>query len=102
MKIDFYIPKDQTIPLQLRVKVNEEYDVYYEAFPDDFGYKFSFFKIQGVTKEMARAITDEIVSQMIDQSYDHGSQWRENKTREIIENDFEIIVKVYFRVRDAG
>lgn len=102
MKIDFYIPKDQTIPLQLRVKVNEEYDVYYEAFPDDFGYEFSFFKIQGVTKEMARAITDEIVSQMIDQSYDHGSQWRENKTREIIENDFEIIVKVYFRVRDAG
>lgn len=102
MKIDFYIPKDQTIPLQLRVKVNEEYDVYYEAFPDDFGYKFSFFKIQGVTKEMARAITDEIVSQMIDQSYDHDSQWRENKTREIIENDFEIIVKVYFRVRDAG
>lgn len=102
MKIDFYIPKDTAIPLQLRLKVNEQYDVYYEEFADVFGYEFTFFKIQGVTQEMARAITDEIVLRMIDQSYDHGSSWRENKTREVIENDFKIIVKVYFRVRDAG
>lgn len=102
MKIDFYIPKDTAIPLQLRLKVNEQYDVYYEASADVFGYEFTFFKIQGITKEMAIAITDEIVLRMIDQSWDHGSQWRENKVRTIDENDFKIIVKVYFRVRDAG
>lgn len=102
MKIDFYIPKDTAIPLQLRLKVNDQYDVYYKAFADAFGYEFTFFKIQGITKEMATAITDEIVLRMIDQSYDHGSQWRENKVRTIDENDLKIIVNVYFKVRDAG
>lgn len=102
MKIDFYIPKDQTIPIQLRLKVNEQYDVYYESIATAFGYEFTFFKIQGVTQEMAIAITDEIVLRMIDQSYDHGSSWRESNVREIVETDFQIIVKVYFRVRDAG
>ena len=102
MKIDFYIPKDETIPTQLRVKVNEQYDVYYKRLGNTFGYEFIFYKFQGVTNEMARAITDEIVLRMIDQSYDHGSSWRENNVREIVETDFQIIVKVYFEVRDAG
>lgn len=102
MKIDFYIPKDETIPTQLRVKVNEQYDVYYKRLGNTFGYEFIFYKFQGVTNEMARAITDEIVLRMIDQSYDHGSSWRENNVREIVETDFQIIVKVYFGVRDAG
>lgn len=102
MKIDFYIPKDTTIPLQLRLEVNEQYSVYYKESADVFGYEFTFFKIQGITKEMATAIVDEIVLRMIDQSYDHGAHWRETKVREYFENDFKIIVKVYFRVRDAG
>ena len=102
MKIDFYIPKDTAIPLQLRLKVNEQYDVYYEASADVFGYEFTFFKIQGITKEMATAITDEIVLRMIDQSYDHGSSWREDETREFTENDYTITIVVHFRVRDAG
>lgn len=102
MKIDFYIPKDQTIPLQLRLKVNEQYDVYYEALADVFGYEFTFFKIQGITKEMATAITDEIVLRMIDQSYDHGASWRESKVQGYFENDHEIAITVYFKVRDAG
>lgn len=102
MKIDFYIPKDETIPTQLRLKANDQYDVYYKRLGNTFGYEFIFYKFQGVTNEMARAITDEIVLRMIDQSYDHGSSWRENNVREIVETDFQIIVKVYFRVRDAG
>lgn len=102
MKIDFYIPKDETIPTQLRVKVNEQYDVYYERLAHAFGYRFSFFKFQGVTQEMARAITDEIVSRMVDQFYDHGAQWREDETREFTENDYTITIVVHFRVRDAG
>ena len=102
MKIDFYIPKDTAIPLQLRLKVNEQYDVYYEKIAGTFGYKFTFYKINDITKEMAIAITDEIVLRMIDQSYDHDSSWRERDIREIFESDFKIIVNVYFRVRDAG
>lgn len=51
---------------------------------------------------MARAITDGIVSRMVDQSYYHGAQWREDETREFTENDYTITIVVHFRVRDAG
>lgn len=102
MKINFYIPKDEKIPTRLRVKVDESLDVYYEQLPDAFGYKFSFFQSQGVTLNMATTITDEIVSRMVSQSYDHGAQWRECGIREIVLNDWELSITVFFRVRDAG
>lgn len=101
MKIDFYIPKGQAIPTQLRVKVDETIDVYYECTPNG-GWKFEFFKHQGVTLEMAEAITDEIVSKMIWQSYDHGAQWRECGVREIVNDEWDLSITVFFRVRDAG
>lgn len=102
MKIDFYIPQDKVIPTELRLKVDGQYDVYYENSPNDFSYRFSFFKFQGITMEMARAIVDEIVSRMIDQSYDHGAQWKEYWGREFVENDYKIQITAFFRVRDAG
>ncbi len=102
MKIDFYIPENQTIPTQLRVKVDENIDVYYDRISDAFGWKFKFFKHQGVTLEKAIAITDELVSKMISQSYDHGAQWRECGNREIVDNEWDLYIKVFFRVRDAG
>lgn len=102
MKIEFYIPKDEMIPTQLRVKVDEAIDVYYKRLPDAFGFKFDFFKHQGVTLEMATAITDEIVSKMISQSYDHGAQWREYGVREIVNDKWDLSITVFFRVRDAG
>ena len=46
-------------------------------------------------------ITDEIVSRMIEQSYNHGAQWREC-SRDVIDNDFNLSIAVFFRVRDAG
>lgn len=102
MKIEFYVPKDQTIPLQLRLKVDGKFDVDYDRLSDTFGWKFEFSKFQGVTLEMANAITDEIVSRMISQSYDHGAQWRERGVREIVNDEWELSVTVFFRVRDAG
>lgn len=102
MKIEFYIPKDEVIPTRLRVKVNEAIDVYYKRLPDEFGLEFAFFKHQGVTLEMATAITDEIVSRMISQSYDHGAQWRECGVREIVNDECDLNITVFFRVRDAG
>ena len=100
MKIEFYIPKDQIIPTQLRVKVNDTIDVYYER--TFSGWKFDFFKHQGVTLEMATAITDEIVSKMIWQSYDHGAQLRECGVREIVNDEWDLSITVFFRMRDAG
>ena len=102
MKIVFYTPKGEVIPTQLRVKVDGSIDVYYERLPDEFGFKFDFFKHQGVTLEMATAITDEIVRKMISQSYDHGAQWRECGVREIVNDEWELSITVFFRVRDAG
>ena len=102
IKIDFYIPENQTIPTQLRVKVDENIDVYYDRTASGFGWKFEFFKHQGVTLEMATAITDEIVSKMISQSYDHGAQWRECGVREVVNDEWDLSITVFFRVRDAG
>lgn len=102
MKIEFYIPKDEKIPTQLRVKVDDKIDVYYDALPDTFGWSLKFFKHQGVTSEMVNAITDEIVHLMSWQSYDHGAYWKERGVREIKEEDYIFVVNVYFRVRDAG
>lgn len=102
MKIEFYIPDGETIPTQLRVKVDGALDVYYNRLSNDFGWRFEFFKHQGVTLEMATAITDEIVSRMISQSYDHGAQWRECGVREIVNDEWDLSITVFFRVRDAG
>lgn len=102
MKIEFYVPEGQAIPTQLRVKVDGDIDVYYDRDPDDFGWKFKFFRHQGVTLEMAISITDEIVSKMISQSYDHGAQWRKYGTREIVNDEWDLTITVFFRVRDAG
>ena len=102
MKIEFYTPKDESIPMRLRLRVDGEIDVYYESLRDAFGYKFDFFKSQGVTVEMATAITDEIVGRMISQSYDHGAQWRECRIREIVNDEWDLSITVYFYVRDAG
>lgn len=98
----FYIPEDQKIPTHLRVRVDNSIDVYYSRLIDSFGYKFDFFKHQGVTLEMAIAITDEIVSMLVYQSYDHGAQWRECRVRDVVNSEFTLSITVYFRVRDAG
>ena len=102
MKIEFYISKPEIIPTRLRVKVDGEIDVYYARLPEAFGFKFEFFKHQGVTLEMATDITDEIVRKMESQSYDHGAQWRECGVREVVNDEWDLSITVYFRVRDAG
>lgn len=101
MKIEFYIPKGEIIPTQLRLKVDDAIDVYYKRVPIALGWRFEFLKSQ-VTQSIATAITDEIVSQMTSQSYDHGAQWRECGVREIEENKFMVCITAFFRKRDAG
>ena len=102
MNIAFYTPEYETIPTRLRVKVDEKIDVYYERLNDKFGWRFEFFKHQGVTLEMATSIVDEMISQMISQSYDHGVQWRECGVRDVVNDDFDLQITVFLRVRDVG
>lgn len=102
MKIEFYIPKDETIPTQFRLKV-DGMDVYYEKVDGEFAYDFTLF---GKAKETATEIVDRIVSIMCNQSYDHGAEWREIKTKRMIlyspvEEWDHLIIRVYFRIKDA-
>lgn len=100
MKIEFYIPKDETIPTQLRLKV-DGMDVYYEKVHNDFAYDFTLW---GKARENSTAIVDAIVRRMCSQSYDHGAEWRE-RNRETIEHGPEewsaLVIRVYFRIKDA-
>ena len=100
MKIEFYIPKDETIPTQLRLKV-DGMDVYYEKVDGEFAYDFTLF---GKAKAKPTEIIDQIVSVMCNQSYDHGSEWRESR-RKVLHSPVEewdhLIIRVYFRIKDA-
>ena len=101
MNIQFYIPKSQTIPTQLRVLVDGHH-VYYDPVPDGFGYDFQFFSNE--TEEEAMKIVDELASIMCSQSYDHGSQWRV-VSKEVVQQEERyrcgVIIRVMFRVRDS-
>ena len=102
MKIKFYIPDDERIPAALRLKVDDSIDVYYKRDSANFAYTFSFLPvIQNVNLDIATAIVDEIVSTMVSQSYDHGAQWRERGVREIKNDEYELSITVYFRLRDS-
>ena len=71
--IEFYIPKSQTIPTRLLLKVDGK-QVNYEPAEDVFGYNFEF--ISGETLEEALDIAKDIASIMCSQSYDHDACWR--------------------------
>lgn len=102
MEIKFYIPKDETIPTRLRLKV-DGMDVYYERVKGEFAYDFTLFD---KAKEKYTEIIDQLVSIMCNQSYDHGAEWRERKERRFVvhypakEWDY-MIIRVYFRIKDS-
>lgn len=101
MDIKFHTPQSETIPTQMRLKV-DGVDVYYDKVPGKFAYTFKFFKIQDVTMELAKTIVDEVVDRMKEQSYDHGAQWRETSCRSVYEDEYDITITVFFYKRDAG
>lgn len=100
MKIEFYIPKDQTIPTNLRLKIDDKYDVHYQRGTPDFSWIFEFYGPN--VEEKYIDLLNEIVKTMEYQSYDHGAEWIETK-RTIFPFDkySPPKVKVHFRIRDS-
>jgi hypothetical protein len=105
--IIFYIPSDQTIPTDLRLKT-EDAHIYYERLPETFGYKFRIYhpgaqEVPSVQKD--RELVEDIAHRMCAQSYDHGASWRIRGI--ILINIAEDLTScntfhVLFRIRDAG
>lgn len=100
MKIEFYKPSDEYIPTRLRLKVDGTIDVYYKQVHDSFAYDFEFYNCpEGKESE----ILDRIVSLLCNQSYDHGSEWREIRRellppKQLFDNEY---YRVYFQRMDS-
>ena len=98
MKIEFYIPKDEKIPTDLRLKV-DGIDVYYERIKGGFR-----FYVYVDSDEKALGIVKAITEQMIfdhDESQ-HGVSWC-TVSMEVITDEwgFRRIVDWKYRVRDS-
>lgn len=98
MKIEFYIPKDEKIPTDLRLKV-DGIDVYYERIKGGFR-----FYVYVDSDEKALEIVKAIAEQMIfdhDESQ-HGVSWR-TLSFEVTRDEwgFRRIVDWRYRVRDS-
>lgn len=106
MHIEFYTPKYQVIPLDLRLKVNGK-DVFYRRVYG-FGNIVYNFEVFDSDEQEALDIVKKIADKMCWQSYDHGVQWRIVSIHVLEKLDPNIrypifdTIQVIFRVRDAG
>ena len=111
MNINFYIPPNQKIPTQLRLKVtddnNKVYDVYYSRSSKTFSYTFEFLNYQFedengfVYQNLMDKIIKEIIEKLIWQSEDHGSRWVQTNQEITNQDKFMTLYKIDFRTRDA-
>ena len=99
------IQKDLVVQTELRVTV-DGVPIRYTRLPDDFAYEFV---VNGVNNQDEIDIAHEkirkVVTAMINQSFDHGSSWRETDTKictDRVERYAQYVERVYFRIRDAG
>ena len=98
MNIEFYIPKDEKIPTDLRLKV-DGVDVYYERIKGGFRF-YVYVDSDENALEIVKAITEQMIFDH-DESQ-HGVSWRTVST-EIIDDSwgFRKIVDWKYRVRDS-
>ena len=111
MDINFYIPPNQKIPTQLRLKVtdynNKVYDVYYSRSHKTFSYTFEFLNSQFedengfVYQGTMDRIMDEIIDLLISQSEDHGSRWVKVGQKITQQNRFGTTYQITFRRKDG-
>lgn len=100
-----HIQDTLVVQTELRVVV-DGLSIRYTRLPDDFAYEFV---VDGVTNQeeidIAHSKIKRIVTAMINQSFDHGSSWRETDTKictDRVERYAQYVERVYFRIRDAG
>lgn len=92
---------EKTVPTHLAVKVNGKYEIFYKELDDCFGYEFKVFPGLDGALEAVK----EVVEEMEDQSYDHGSSWRRICIEEIQKDDpYDMyrFFRVKFRNRDSN
>ena len=105
-KIEFFIPKDERIPTELRLVCGDAH-IYYRRLPDDFAYEFKVYHTGADEPEDARndiELVKEIANIMCWQSEDYGSRWvvRRIECEASAQYDYEPnIFHVYFRIRDS-
>ena len=100
MKIEFYIPKDETIPTDLRLYVDDEY-VHYERIQGGFRFVISTDDESDAMK-IAMAIIEKMIMEH-DES-EHGVRWQ-TVSIEIVPQDeryrVNTIIDWKYRVRDS-
>lgn len=75
----------------------------YRRIPGKFAYKFTISVMETLDPNLIEAAIDQVVGAMCNQSYDHGSEWRETGVREtaIDSRTGEYTATVYFRIKDS-
>lgn len=89
--------RDKIVPTDMRVKVDDNYEVSYVRSIGEFAYEFKVFPMTGADEAVL-----QVVDAMEDQSYDHGAEWRRTYVNELPpEDDTYRVFKVGFRIRDS-
>lgn len=105
-KIEFFIPKDEQIPTELRLVCGDAHIIYREL-PAGFAYEFKVYHPGASEPEDSRndiELVKEIADIMCRQSEDHGSRWvvRRIECVESAKYEYEAnTFSVYFRMRDS-
>ena len=100
MKIEFYIPKDEKIPTDLRLKV-DGIDVYYERIKGGFRF-YVYVDSDEKALEVVKAITEQMIFDH-DESQ-HGVLWRTISLAVVPQDEryrINTIVDWIYRVRDS-
>lgn len=96
------INSSQIVQTGLAVEV-DGIRVDYRRIPGKFAYKFTVSVMETLDLNLIEAAIDQIVGAMCDQSFDHGSEWRETgiRTTSFDPRTEEYTVTVYFRIKDS-
>lgn len=90
--------REKIVPIDMRVKVDDKYEVSYVRSIGEFAYEFYTFP----TDDGASEAVLQVVSAMESQSYDHGAEWRKTYFNELpSDDDMYRVFKVGFRIRDS-
>ncbi len=96
--IKFYIPKDLTIPIELRIKVNDNIDIYYKGIDNGFGFEFTIYDVN--SDEEAMKIVKEITDIMEREHNEsqHGVSWR-TVSLEMVKTNWDFYKTVIWKYR---